>query len=173
MKGVDQANQLRAGFTCHRKQNYRTWWPLFFFFLDVAHTNAYLLWKWSNSAQNHDTHRTFMSALCDQLLHSNDPKEEEQSQPLPTIVSQGHHKCVREKTRGRCEWGKLHKPGCVRKRAPKRKFGTNITETAVNGANEAISGGSRTFFKCSKCQIWLCIEGSCWQQYHHSIGVNC
>jgi Transposase IS4 len=45
MKGVDQADQLRANFTCHRKQNYRTWWPLFYFLIDVACVNAYLLWK--------------------------------------------------------------------------------------------------------------------------------
>ena len=146
MKGVDQANQLRAGFTCHRKQNYRTWWPLFFFLIDVASTNAYLLWKWSNNAQSHDSHRVFMSALCDQLLHSNDSKEEEnqrqeQSQSLPAVVPQCHHKCVREEFRGRCEWGKLHPPGCVRKKSSKRKFGADITESAVNGASEAIFGG--------------------------------
>jgi hypothetical protein len=37
----------------------------------------------------------------------------------------------------------------------------------------AILGGSCTHYKCSKCLVWLCIEGPCWQQYHHSIGVNC
>jgi len=43
MKGVDQADALRANFTCHRKQNHRTWWPLFYFFLDMACVNAFLL----------------------------------------------------------------------------------------------------------------------------------
>ena len=115
-----------------------------------------------------------MNVLCNQLLYSNDPKEEkEQFQSLSAEVSQRHHKHVREETRGRYEWGKLHTPGCIRKRAPKYKFGTDITESAVNGVNEGISGGSKTYFKCSKCQIWLCIEGSCWQQYHNSIGVSC
>lgn len=106
MKGVDQANQLRAGFTCYRKQNYRTWWPLFFWLIDVANTNAYLLWKWSNNKQHHKSHRVFLSTLCNQLLHSNDQEEEkqqEQSQSLPAEVLQRLHKCVREEYRGRCE----------------------------------------------------------------------
>ena len=103
-----------------------------------------------------------MNVLYNQLLHSNDPKEkEEQSQSLPAEVSQRHHQRVREETRGRCEWGKLYTPGRICKRAPKCKFGTDITESAVNDVNEGISGGSKTYFKCSKCQIWLCIEGSC------------
>jgi len=55
----------------------------------------------------------------------------------------------------------------------KRKFGTDITEPAVNGVNEAIFGGSKTHSKCSECHIWLCVEGPCWQQYHNSIGVKC
>jgi hypothetical protein len=70
------------------------------------------------------------------------------------------------------ECGKLHPPGCPRKRSVKRKFGTDITESTINGVIEAILGGSLTHFKCSKCQIWLCIQGSCWERYHHSIGVN-
>jgi Transposase IS4 len=80
MKGVDQADQLRASFTCHRKQNYRTWWPLFYFLIHVACVNAYLLWKWSSTAntakaaKTHNSYRDFMSALCSQLLHSNDKK---------------------------------------------------------------------------------------------------
>jgi Transposase IS4 len=177
IKGVDQADQLRASFTCHRKQNYRTWWPLFYFLIDVAYVNVYLLWKWSSSAnaakaaKTHNSYRDFMSALCSQLLHSNDKKQEE-SQIQPTTVLPRHHTHIQGKSIGRCEWGKLHPPGCPRKRAPKRKFGTDITESTVNGTSEAVFGGSRTHYKCSECQNWLCIEGQCWQQYHNSIEVN-
>jgi hypothetical protein len=172
----------------------QTEWPraghstekIFYFLIDVACVNAYLLWKWSCEANSeyaertHNGHRGFMKALCDQLLHSNDPIEEkqpekqpDQSHSTPTTVLSRHHKQVHQKSHGRCEWGELHPPGCPRKRSTKkRKFGTDITAT-VNGTNEAILGGSRTHFECSKCQVWLCIQGSCWQQYHHSIGVNC
>jgi Transposase IS4 len=82
MKGVDQADALRANFTCHRSPNYRTWWPLFYFLVDVSCVNAYLLWKWSSTDStrllSHRSHRDFMSALCTQLLRSNE-KEEEKS----------------------------------------------------------------------------------------------
>jgi hypothetical protein len=105
--------------------------------------------------------------------HVEQLRQMEQSRPLPTAVLYCHHISVQTKPIGRCECGKLHPPGCPRKRQPKkRKFGTDITEPTVNGASEAILGGSRTHNACSKCQVSLCIEGPCWQQYHHSIGVN-
>jgi hypothetical protein len=182
MKGVDQADQLRANFTCHRKQNYRTWWPLFYFLIDVACTNAYLLWKWASSANSathertHNSHRAFMSALCTQLLHSNDKAEKtkkpEESQSLPAGVLHRHHKHIHLESHSRCEWGKLHPSGCPRKRSCKRDFGIDITKSSQNGASDAILGGSFTHYQCSKCQIWLCIEGECWQRYHDSIRVN-
>jgi hypothetical protein len=109
-----------------------------------------------------------------QLLKSN-PKDPEikESSPISNEELDIGHEHIQKESYGRCEWGRLHPPGCPRKKAPKkRKFETDITETATNGASEAILGGSRTHYKCSKCQTWLCIEGHCWQQYHHSIGVN-
>ena len=182
MKGVDQANALRANFTCHRGQSYRTWWPLFYFLVDVSCVNAYLLWKWSSTADSarlssHQSHRDFISALCTQLLRSNEKeeKEEEKREEIPRSTAtafQRHHKHIKEEGKGRCVWGKSHPPGCQRKRAPKRKFGTDIVNSA-DGASAAILGGSCTHYLCSKCQVWLCIEGPCWRQYHHSIGVNC
>jgi Transposase IS4 len=180
MKGVDQADALRAYFTCHRRENYRTWWPLYYFLLEIACVNAYLLWKWSSTVNSeydsttHNGHRAFMEVLRAELLHSNDKTtEEEESHSVPATMLQRHHTRVQEKQHSRCERGKLHPPGCPRKRSSKRKFGTDIAESTINGASEAILGGSRTRYKCSKCQIWLCIQGSCWERYHHSIGVNC
>ena len=180
IKGVDQADQLRAAFTCHRKQSYWTQMPFFYFLIDVARVNSYLLWLWSSTTytasakRTHSSHRDFVKTLCFQLLHSNDnTKEKEDSSSLPTVVLQRHYKHIQKKSSGRCQWGKLHPPGCTRKRAPKRPFGTDITHGVNNGISAAILGGSRTHYECSKCQIWLCIEGECWAQYHHSIGVNC
>jgi Transposase IS4 len=112
MKGVDQANQLRASFICHRKQKYRTWWPLISFFIDIAGVNSYLLWKWSssinaaNATGTHNSHRSFLNALYKQLLHSNDkerhkkqqateePKNEDPNTPRPQslILTTGTYK---------------------------------------------------------------------------------
>jgi hypothetical protein len=160
--------------------------PLFYFLLDVSCVNAFLLWQRSSEAnaivadKTHNSHRAFMTAVCDKLLLSN-PKtkereggeeEEDHTQSVSTMAFFRHHTRTEDGSFGRCQWGKLHPPGCPRKRAPKRKFGADITQNAVNGASESILGGSRGHSKCSKCQIWLCVEGDCWQRYHHSIGVN-
>jgi Transposase IS4 len=175
MKGVDQANALRANFTCHRPHNYRTWWPLFYFLVDVSCVNAYLLWKWSSTANvsSHRSHRDFVSALCTQLLHANDQEEDKEESkrekiPQPMAFKRQHKQIKEEGSKGRCEWGRSNPPGCQRKRATKRKFGTDM----VNGVSATILYGSCTHYKCSKCLVWLCIEGPCWQRYHHSIGVN-
>jgi hypothetical protein len=115
-----------------------------------------------------------METLCTQLLHSNDKNEEqEQSPTVPTTVLSSGHERVHRKPQGRCEWGKLHPPGCSRKRcSKKRAFGVDITMAFNNGIDETILGGSMTRMECSKCQIRLCNEGDCWRHYHRSIGVN-
>lgn len=101
MKGIDQADQLRAAFTCHRKQNYRTQMFLIYFLIDVARVNAYLLWLWSSIThtvsvkRTHSTHRDFVEALCSQLLHSDEKtKEEEESDSIPLVILQRHHKHI-------------------------------------------------------------------------------
>ena len=159
--------------------------PLFYFLIDISCVNAYLLWKWSSTANSenaqwtYNSHRDFMNALYTELLYSNDKIEKKQQQKdelhlLPTIALQCHHYHVQKKSFGRYKWGKLHSPGCLCKRSfKKHKFEMNITALTVNGISETISGGSCIHYECSKCQIWLCIEGECWAQYHHSIGVNC
>ncbi len=43
MDGVDIANQYRASWTTLRPQNLRYWKPLFYWILDIALTNSYLL----------------------------------------------------------------------------------------------------------------------------------
>ena len=165
---------------------------LFYFLIDTACVNAYLLWKWSSAAhtaaaeQTHNSHKDFMNALCTQLLHFKDPigekqqekqqkqQEEQQKQQEEHINELSHlHKQVYGEARGRCEWGRLNAPGCPRKNNRKRKFGDDITESATNGASKAILHVAFTHYECSECQIRLCIQGPCWQQYHHSIGLYC
>jgi hypothetical protein len=43
MGGVDIANQLRAAFTTLWPQNLHYWKPLFYYLLDIALVNSYLL----------------------------------------------------------------------------------------------------------------------------------
>jgi Transposase IS4 len=110
MKGVDQADALRASFTSHRKQNYRTWVPLFYFLVDLACVNAFLLWKWSSTAnltydsRTHNGHRAFMNALCTQLLESNKngPRMKEPSS-IPSKGLDIGHEHIQKESLGRCE----------------------------------------------------------------------
>jgi hypothetical protein len=44
MGGVDRANQLRASYETHQKC-LRSWWPIFFWALDIAIINAYSIAK--------------------------------------------------------------------------------------------------------------------------------
>jgi hypothetical protein len=106
-----------------------------------------------------------MSALYTQLLRSNKKEEEEQeereeiAQSIATAF-QRHYKYIKKDGKGRCVWGKSHPLGCQRKRALKRKFETNIVNSA-DGRSAAILGGSYTYYKCSKCRVWLYVEGPC------------
>jgi hypothetical protein len=54
MGGVDRANQLRASYETHQK-NLRSWWPIFFWILDVAIINAYCIAKFARQQANHSS----------------------------------------------------------------------------------------------------------------------
>jgi hypothetical protein len=95
-----------------------------------------------------------MVRLCNQLLHANSPKSKEKDclldLPLPALTH--HHFMVRVKSRGRCEWGKRHPPGCQRKQAPgKRAFNMDITANSNNSVKNTILYGSITRNRCSEC----------------------
>jgi Transposase IS4 len=73
MNGVDIADQLQAKFTTEQ-QTYRTWLPLFYFCLDTAVVNAYILfmanWNPSTTVKKkiRSTHRSFRETLVEALL---------------------------------------------------------------------------------------------------------
>jgi len=73
MNGVDIADQLRAKFTTEQR-THRTWLPLFYFCLDTAIVNAYILYMahWNPSVavkkKIRSTYRTFRKNLVNSLL---------------------------------------------------------------------------------------------------------
>jgi hypothetical protein len=111
------------------------------------------------------TKRFYMLALYTQLLHSNVTRVAHQHACSPPQTG------VRKAPR-LVQMRIPPSTGCLRKRDPERAFGTDITARFNNGICKTILGGSFTHFKCSKCQIYLCVQGNCWHQYHHSIGVS-
>jgi hypothetical protein len=64
MGGVDRANQLRASYETHQKC-LRSWWPIFFWTLDIAIINAYSIAKIARRQQGMKkiTHLEFRKAL--------------------------------------------------------------------------------------------------------------
>jgi hypothetical protein len=80
MGGVDIANQLRAGYTTLRHQNLRYWKPLFYWLLDIALTNSYLLYKAIiEPSGHHRGHQKYLEALAKDLM--------DYSKPLEPLVS--------------------------------------------------------------------------------------
>ena len=73
MSGVDIANQLQGAFTTLRPQNVRYWKPLFYWLLDIALANSYLLAKASRrprigESKRYYTYRRFLEALAKTLM---------------------------------------------------------------------------------------------------------
>ena len=74
MGGVDIGNQYRAGFTTLQHQNQRYWKPLFYWLLDIALVNSYLLYKAyrklviEDSKHYHRDHRRFQEGLAKTLM---------------------------------------------------------------------------------------------------------
>jgi hypothetical protein len=64
MGGVDRANQLRASYKTHQKA-LRSWWPIFFWILNVAIINAYCIAKLAYQRQGLKpiTHLEFRKTL--------------------------------------------------------------------------------------------------------------
>ena len=69
MGGLDIANQLRASFITLRAQNLRYWKPLFYWLLDIALTNSYLLSLATiGPSKHHRDHRKYLEALVEALI---------------------------------------------------------------------------------------------------------
>ena len=67
MGGVDLANQFKEAYETH-KPTLRTWWPLFYWLIDVACINAYRLYRLSIVSGRPLTHLQFRTELYCKLL---------------------------------------------------------------------------------------------------------
>jgi Transposase IS4 len=67
MGGVDLANQFREAYETHRP-TFRTWWPLFYWLIDVAYINAYRLYQLNIIDKGPLTHLQFRIELYCKLL---------------------------------------------------------------------------------------------------------
>lgn len=157
MGGVDRANQLRASYETHQK-TLRSWWPIFFWILDVAIINAYCIAKVARQQQGlkQITHLEFRKELYKELFKQGQAesvpvlrKRSRDLQDLDEPACEGEHQVKRIKPRKWCYWCKAQAH-----QAKVQKL--------------AIPTVFQTSFSCKTCNIPLCKQDmrSCWAEFH-------
>ena len=154
MGGVDLANQFREAYETHQP-TFRTWWPLFYWLIDVACINAYRLYQLNTVDKGPLTHLQFRIELyCKLLGYSTKAK----LQSL-RIGLGGKRVCNpdfqhlhywEKRPRGTCVW-------CLYKL--KR-------EKVLVKARDIKGRAKRSYGGCVFCNVHLCKEGDCWTRFH-------
>jgi hypothetical protein len=154
MGGVDIANQLRASYTTLRNQNLRYWKPLFYWLLDIALTNSYLLYKAIiEPSRHHRGHQKYLEALAKDLMDYSEPLEHNQIYRAKRVY------CA-YCSKNQLNWQPKHSQ-------PKpRTFGAIITN---NEGSRGQFRGSKTQWGCQKCNKPLCKIGDCWHLWHRNL----
>jgi hypothetical protein len=109
MGGVDIANQLQAVYESHHKAQY-SWWPLFYWYLDIALVNAYHI-NYILQVKHQLprlTHAEFHEALYKDLFTQGHYEQEKVYKPKLQSLT-GQHKPIQHENRLSCEWYLLHK----------------------------------------------------------------
>jgi hypothetical protein len=158
MGGVDIANQLRASFTTLRPQNLRYWKPLFYWLLDIALTNSYLLaLAIVGASRHHRDHQKYLEALAQALMTYCDAPEHTQ------IYRASRAYCAYCRNISESNW----KPKHLQPRP--RAFGANITNIRGPGQFQGQFRGSKTQWGCQECNKPLCKIGDCWRLWHENL----
>ena len=154
MGGVDLANQYREPYETHRT-TYRTWWPLFYWLIDVACINGYRLYQLRTTDPRPLTHLQFRIELyCKLLGYSEKAKLRSLQNGLGgkrVFNSDFQHIHYWEKrARGTCAW-------CLYQSRRQKILGKAI---------EAKGRITRSYGGCTFCNVNLCKEGDCWTRFH-------
>jgi hypothetical protein len=147
MGGVDLANQFREAYETH-KPILRTWWPLFYWLIDVACINAYRLYQLSTSGRLL-THLQFRIELyCKLLGYSKRAK-------LQSLrVGLGGKRLFNPDLQYLHYWEKRPKQGTCAWCSYKLKC-EKLLKRGVKGVAKRSVGG------CIFCNIPLCKVGDC------------
>ena len=156
MNGVDNASQLRGGFSVHQPGENKWWRPIFYFLIDICCNNAYLIWKTRWSPKNHKLHQLFEEELETQLLQYN------LHAPAPGNVFEHQRESLPMKRQ--CAYGLKVKGGCVQGGTPRGVKRTVLGEIKPNARLNPKPREVR--WGCKQCQVALCKEGMCWSRYH-------
>jgi len=138
---VNIANQYRASYEIHRKTN-RSWFPLFYFFLDASIINAWriqCIYK-----QQHQQPVNSQLAFRKKLYRELFAFAAQAARPRPNQQCQDHQQYRLDKQLP-CVWCQY------------------IREKGARGQR-----ATRTRSGCRECDVALCKKGQCWDEYHRS-----
>jgi len=154
MGGVDIANQLWASFTTLRAQNLRYWKPLFYWLLDIALTNSYLLFlAVIGPSRGHRDHQRYLEALVEALISYSEAPEHNQTYRATRAY------CVYCR-KNQLSWSPKH----LQPRP--RAFGINLTNFSEDRGSFR---GSKTQWGCLECNKPICKIGDCWHLWHTNL----
>jgi Transposase IS4 len=177
-------NQYMGGSDNHAKQNSyystavhyhrRNWLPLFYFLLDAAVTNSYILYKIGATGKKKLSHVEFQEEIARSLLRGPGAILRQRPPRHPKASCDPHTKTARKAADQGHTWGKLDNyRRCQVWNSPKRPWRPKRERNAlqklpVNAPNNEKSSGKaihRTVHGCIKCSIPICRTSHCWARH--------
>ena len=159
MNSVDIADQLREGYET-QKNTRRNWWPIFYFILDHACINSFLVGKEKGTwGTRKKIHLEFRMQLYQQLFEF-DTQGKEMRKKVMSLGTRRFdavlHTSVllssKRRTSAWCSW--IHKEN--------RKFGEDITNNLHSKRPDC------TLWGCAHCAIPLCEKNTCSESFHNA-----
>jgi hypothetical protein len=158
MGGIDIANQYRASYHTQRR-SLHNWWPLFYWILNTAINNAYILqctWRKERKEKLQES-LDFRHNLLENLLNWIPNQESE------TAYQLAKHQQKQSTGLHPCAW-------CKHIRASQMPL-QQISDSQLNAR-----WTKQTRYQCKECNVSLCqredlmgIENDCWNQYHRNL----
>jgi hypothetical protein len=151
--GIDLANQFRESYETH-KPTLRTWWPLFYWLIDVACINAYRLHQ-LHMNKRALTHLQFRIELYCKLLRFSERAKLQSLQ-----IELGGKRVFSPDLQYLHYWEKRPKATCA---------WCSYISRCQKVLGKVVKGqAKRSYSSCifCNCNINLCKEGECWTRYH-------
>jgi hypothetical protein len=185
MGGVDIADQFRAYYSTQRI-SFRSWYPLFFWILDTAILNAYLIGK-KLCSDDYMSHKEFRVALWQKLfsysVYISTSERLEKFYPsntplIPCVFSSETSINIESNIQPSTE-GQLreHKWKALGRRISCyycRSVNSNSKGKRIFGSDIPLNRQKpkQSLWGCSICDVALCTNGDCWENYHRKMYIE-
>jgi Transposase IS4 len=185
---IDQYNKQMGGADSHAQQNSyystakhwhrRNWWPLFFFLVDAAVTNSYLLYKLLQKQQGNEkplSHVAFQTEIALKLLRqatailrkrsTHRPKPDELYNPTDAKEAVQGHRLVKQGPPRACRACQCVQPRPGRPRGALQEISGNADPVLRRAKRKVI----RTSYICGPCGLPICNSSKCFQRHVNSL----